>query len=155
MIANAPSRNSTSVHEGERFIETLQPWRRRLWIQQILRWIEYGIIMSMICACFLLLISRFIPWSTVPYWATGITIGILLCAGGVALWFRPSFAYSAHYIDTQLVLQDRISTALELRDDSTPIAVLQRRDAFRQLKKHAPAATISLRPARIGLFLLV
>ena len=156
MVANAPSRNSTIAHEeneGERFIETLHPWRRRLWIQQILRWTEYGIIISMICVCFLLLISRFIPWSTAPYWAIGITIGILLCAVGAALWYRPSFARSAHYIDTQLALQDRISTALELRDDSTPISVLQRRDALRQLRKHAPAATISLRPGRIRLLL--
>jgi len=156
MITNAPSHNSTLVYgenEGERFIETLHPWRRRLWIQQILRWTEYGIIISMICACSLLLISRFIPWSTVSYWAIGITIGILLCAVGGALWYRPSFTRSAHYIDAQLALHDRISTAWELRDDSAPIAVLQRRDALRQLKKHAPAATISLWPGRVRLLL--
>jgi hypothetical protein len=156
MITNVSSRNSTLVHEeneGERFIETLHPWRRRLWIQQILRWTEYGIIMSMICACFLLLISRFIPWSTVLYWTIGITIGILLCAVGVALWYRPSFARSAHFIDTQLVLHDRIITAWELRDDSAPIVVLQRRDALRQLKKHTSAVTISLWPGRVRLLL--
>ena len=105
----------------------------------------------MICVCFLLLISRFVPWSTASYWAIGITIGILFCAIGAALWYRPSFARSAHYIDTQLTLHDRISTALELRDDSTPISVLQRRDALRQLRKHAPAATISLWPGRVRL----
>ena len=151
MIANALSRHPTPENADEMFIESLHPWRRRLWIQLILRWTEYGIIISMICACFLLLISRFIPWSTVSFWTIGITIGILLCAIGAAIWYRPSFARSSHYIDTQLTLYDRISTAWELRDDSTPISVLQRRDALRQLKKHAPTATISLWPGRVRL----
>jgi len=154
MVANAPSRYSALAHEeneGERFIENLQPWRRRLWIQQILRWIEYGIIISMICACFLLLISRIIPWSTAPYWAIGSTIGILLCVISATLWYRPSFMRSAHYIDSQLSLHDRVSTALEFRHNSTPISVMQRHDALRQLRKHAPAITISLWPGRARL----
>ncbi len=157
MVANVPSRHPTIAPDenaGERFIETLHPWRRRLWIQQILLWTEYGIIISMICVCFLLISSRFIPWSTVSYWAIGITIGILLCAVGGGLWFSPSFARSAHYIDAQFALHDRISTALELRDDLAPIAVLQRSDAIRQLKKYTSAATISLWPGRVRLLLL-
>src|SRR5690349_7502136 len=135
MIANAPSRNLTIAqedNEGGRVIERLHPWRKRLWIEQILRWTEYGIILSMICICLLLLISRFIPWANASYWAFGITIGFLLCSIGAALWYRPSFARCAHYIDTQLALHDRISTAWELRDDSAPISVLQRRDALWQ-----------------------
>src|SRR5205823_548564 len=79
------------------------------------------------------------------------TIGILLCAIGAALWYRPSFSRSAHYIDSQLALHDRMSTALELRHNSTPISVMQRRDAIRQLRKHAPAVTISLGPGRVRL----
>ena len=152
MVANAPYRHPTIAPDenaGESFIKNLHPWRRRLWIQQISGWIEYGVIISMICACIFLLISRFVPWPSAPYWSIGITVGILLCAVGGAIWSRPSFARSAHYIDTQLALQDRISTALELHDDSMSIAVLQRRDALRQLGKHSPAATISLRPGRI------
>jgi hypothetical protein len=154
MVANAPSRHSAlaqAENEGERFIENLQPWRRRLFIQQILRWTEYGIITSMICACFLLLISRIIPWSNAQYWAIGSIIGIVLCALGAAIWYRPSLMRSAHYIDSQLSLHDRISTALELHHDSTPISLLQRRDALRHLRKYVPAATISFSPGRARL----
>jgi hypothetical protein len=155
MATNAPSRHAAIAHDdtyGERFIETLHPWRRRLWVQQILSWTEYGVTIGIICVCFLLLISRFIPWATASYWAFGIAIVILLCAMGAALWYHPSFARSAHYIDTQLSLHDRLSTAWELRDNSAPISVLQRRDALRQLSKHSPSATISLWPGRIRLF---
>ncbi len=156
MVANAASRYPTIAfeeNEGERIIEYLHIWRRRLWIQQILRWTEYGIIISMICVSFILLISHFIPWSTGPYWSVGITLGILLCAVGFALWYRPSFARCAHYIDTQLALHDRISTAWEFHDDSAPISVLQRRDALQQLGKHTPATTISLWPGRVRLLI--
>ncbi len=156
MVANIPSYHQTialEANEGERFIESLRPWRRRLYIHQVLRWTASGILISMLCACLLLLISRFIPWATASYWATGITIGILLVSIGIALWYRPTFARSAHYIDTQLTLQDRLSTAWELRDNSTPISVLQRRDALRQLRNHTPTATISLRPGRVRLLL--
>src|SRR5207244_10877044 len=127
MVDDAPSRHATIVredNEGERFIESLHPWRRRLCIQQILRWTEYGIIISMICVCFLLLISRFIPWATAWFWAIGITIGFLLCLIGAALWYRLSFARSAQYIDTQLALHDRISTAWVLSDDTALLSVL-------------------------------
>jgi hypothetical protein len=154
MATNAPSHHTDIAHDdtdGERFIETLHPWRTRLWIQQILRWTEYAVIISIICVCFLLLISRFIPWATVSYWAIGISIGFLLCAIGVALWNRPSFTHTAHSIDRQLALHDRLSTAWELRDNSALISVLQRRDALKQLSKHTPAATISLRPRRMRL----
>src|SRR6266849_2725506 len=154
MATNAPSRHAAIAHDdtdGERFIETLHPWRRRLWVQQILSWTEYGVTIGIICICFLLLISRFIPWATASYWAFGIAIVFLLCAMGAALWYHPSFARSAHHIDTQLLLHERLSTAWELRDNSAPISILQRRDALRQLSKRTPSATISLRPGRMRL----
>jgi hypothetical protein len=48
-------------------------------------------------------------------------------------------------------LHDRLGTAWELRGNATPISVLQRRDALKQLNKYTPAATISLWPGRIRL----
>jgi hypothetical protein len=154
MAIKAPSRREAvelSDTEITRLIEALQAWRRRLWVKQVVRWTENGLIAGIILACFLLLISRFIPWATAFYWAFGVAIICLLCAVVAALWSRPSFARSARNVDTQLALHDRLSTAWELRDNSTPISILQRRDALKQLHNHTPAATISLGPGRIRL----
>src|SRR6266566_2895887 len=151
MATNAPSRHAAIAYDntdGERLIETLHPWRRRLWFQQILRWTEYGVTIGILCVCFLLLIARFIPWATSSYWAFGFAGVILLIAIGAALWYRPSLARSAYYMDIHLALHDRLSTAWELRDNSAPISVLQRHDALQQLSKHTPAASISLWPGR-------
>src|SRR5262249_45731327 len=129
-------------------IAALRAWRRRLWLQQVVSWTEIGLITGIICACFLLLISRFIPWASALYWAAGLAIFSLLSAIVAALWSLPSFARSARKVDTQLALHDRMGTAWELRDDSTPMSILQRRDALKQLHNHTPAATISLGPGR-------
>jgi hypothetical protein len=154
MATIAPSRHTAVTQrdaDSTRLIEALHQWRRRLWAQQILRWTENGVITGIICACLLLLISRFIPWATALYWAAGVAIGSLLCAIGAALWYRPSLAHSARKVDARLALHDRLGTAWELRGAAIPISVLQRRDALKQLNKHTPAATISLWPGRIRL----
>ena len=154
MATIAPSRYQAvaqSVTEGKRLIEALQPWRRRLWAQQVLRWTENGFITGIILACLLLLISRFMPWASVFYWAIGIAIASLLFALGAALWYRPSFARSARLVDARLALHDRLSTAWELHNDSAPLSVLQRRDALKQLSKYTPTSAISLWPKRTRL----
>lgn len=156
MAIIAPSRygaNTQSVADGKRLTEALQPWRRRLWAQQTLRWTENGLITGIILACLLLLISRLIPWAGVFYWAIGIAAASLLFALGVALWYRPSFARSARLVDAQLALHDRLSTAWELHNDSAPLAVLQRRDALKQLSKYTPTSAISLLPKRARLLI--
>lgn len=154
MATIAPSRHaalSQGAAAGKGLSEALRSWRRRLWIQQMLRWTENGVIAGIILACLLLLISRLTPWAGAIYWAIGVATASLLYALGAALWYRPSFARSAHLVDTRLALHDRLSTAWELRNDSAPISVLQRRDALKQLGKHTPAAAISLWPRRIRL----
>jgi len=156
MATIAPSRYGAitqRVTDGKRLTEALHPWRRRLWAQQMLRWTENGLITGIILACLLLLISRLIPWAGVFYWAIGIATASLLFALGIALWYRPSFARSAHLIDTRLALHDRLSTAWELHNDSAPLSILQRRDALKQLSKHTPTSAISLLPKRTRLII--
>jgi hypothetical protein len=154
MATIVPSRHAAVVRRagsGIKLTEALRSWRKRLWVQQVLRWTENGVIAGIVLACLLLLISRFVPWGTALNWAIGVAIVSLLGALGAALWYCPSFARSARLIDARLSLHDRLSTAWELRGDAAPIAVLQRRDALQRLSKHIPAATISLWPRRTRL----
>src|SRR6266567_4659551 len=159
--------------DSKNLSEALQPWRRRLWVQQTLRWTGNGMISGIVLACLLLLISRLIPWATASEWAITVALASLVCAVSTASWYRPSFARSARRVDTRLALHDRLSTAWELRDESAPppsnamsaplrsarhtlpapLIVLQRRDALKQLNKHTPSATLSLRPRRSRLIL--
>ncbi len=154
MATIAPSRPAEAIEQiagSKRLVESLHPWRQRLWIQQALRWTGNGIIAGLVVACILLLISRFIPWASVSYWAIVVATVSLLCALGAALWYRPSFGRTARLVDARLALRDRLSTAWELRDESAPLPVLQRRDALKQLGRHKPATAISLWPRRAGL----
>jgi len=154
MATIAPSHHtalSQSTATGKGLTEALRSWRRRLLMQQMLRWTENGVIAGITLACLLLLISRLTPWDGAIYWAIGVATASLLCALGAALWYRPSFARSAYLVDTRLALHDRLSTAWEFRHDSAPISVLQRRDALRHLGNHTPATAISLWPQRIRL----
>jgi len=154
MATIAPSRPAEAIERiagSKRLVESLHPWRQRLWMQQALRWTGNGLIAGIVLACILLLISRFIPWATASYWAIAVATASLLCASGAAVWYRPSFGRTARQVDARLALYDRLSTAWELRDESAPLAVLQRRDALKQLDRHRPATAISLRPRRVGL----
>jgi len=151
MATVVPTAIVQEAGEDHQLTKALRSWRKRLWLQQVLRWTENGVITGLTVACLLLLISRFTPWGAVSYWAFGAAIAALLGALGAALWYRPSFARSARLVDVRLSLHDRLSTAWELRNDSAPISVLQRGDALKQLSKHRPQASVSLWPRRMRL----
>ncbi len=151
MATVVPTAIVQGAGDGHQLTKALQSWRKRLWLQQVLRWAENGVITGLLVACLLLLVSRFTPWGAVSYWASGVAIAALLGALGAALWYRPSFAHSARLVDTRLSLHDRLSTAWELRNNSAPLSVLQRGDALKQLSKHRPSAAVSLRPRRMRL----
>src|SRR5260370_34030252 len=99
MATIVPSRHAAVVRRagsGIKLTEALHSWRKRLWMQQGLRWPENGVIAGIVVACLLLLISRFVPWGPALYWPIGVAIVSLLGALGGALWSRPSFAPSPH-----------------------------------------------------------
>src|SRR5712691_6986854 len=132
----------------------LRPWHRRHVLQQMLHWTGRGLLAGLILACLLLLISRLIPWATAAYWALGLGATFFLCALSASIWYRPSLMRTAHLLDTRLSLHERVSTAWEMRNETTPLSGLQRRDALQQLGKHKPGTAISLRPRRSGLITL-
>src|SRR6266496_188180 len=137
---------------SESIVRALQPWQRRLSMQQTLRWTIRGAITGLLLACMVLLISRLTPWASAPAWATGIAIVCTLFAIGAAIWKRFSLSRTARVVDSRLSLHDRLSTAWELREQTTILARLQRRDALEQLQQHKPANTLSLRPQRFTVF---
>ncbi|HEY6542572.1 MAG TPA: hypothetical protein VIZ18_16635, partial [Ktedonobacteraceae bacterium] len=63
----------------------LLPWRRRLSLQQGLRWITNGLIAGLLLACLLLLIARFIAFPTALFWAVAVIAASFLCAVGLAI----------------------------------------------------------------------
>src|SRR5579859_3113795 len=133
----------------------LRPWRRRLSTQQVVYWTARGMVSGLILACLVLLAARFIPWITASYWALGLGIACAIITLGAALWLRPSIGSAARSVDRLLALHDRMGTAWELREQSSVLARLQRRDALKQLKKYTPPSTISLRLHRSTLLTFV
>ena len=151
MATLMPSRLAAITQEhldSESVNNALRPWRRRLSLQQILRWTSWGIIIGLLAACIVLLIARITPWENANAWAIGLALVSTVSALGLALWKRPSLSHTARVADRNLSLHDRLSTAWELRDQSVPLVKLQRHDALKQLQKHTPAKALSLRPQR-------
>src|SRR5437899_2957183 len=93
-----PEAHNDIAHE-EKLTRALRPWRRRLSLQQAVRWTANGLVVGMLLACLLLLVSRFIPFASVLFWAMAAIVITLLCAAGLALYSRPSFADSARRVD--------------------------------------------------------
>lgn len=142
MATLMPSRLAAITQEpldSASITKALLPWRRRLSMQQVIRWTLWGINTGILFACIVLLLARMTPWSNASIWAIGIAVVSTLIALGIALWRRPSLSHTARMADSRLSLHDRLSTAWELRTQSIPLAKLQRRDALKQLQKHTPA----------------
>lgn len=157
MTTLMPSRSDAHSYDtlnDERLATALHPWHNRLVLQYVLRWLVGGVLVGMALAGLVLIIARLTPWAAAPSWAGGLILAFALAAPMIALWLRPSTEGTAHIVDSKLQLQDRISTAWEMRDQKATLAVLQRRDALQQLKQYAPTTTIDLRPGRSTLIAL-
>jgi hypothetical protein len=125
-------------------ITALRPWRRRLFLRQVLHWTTAGLIAGLILACLVLVIARIVPWAMAPYVALSLLVVGVICALAASIWLRPTIASTAHIADTQLKLYDRLGTAWEMRHQTSAVTMLQRRDALKQLGKHRPDDTIHL-----------
>src|SRR5450755_3940305 len=80
--------------DSESVVRALQPWRRRLSVQKLLRWTTRGIAVGLLLACIMLLIARLTPWPNALTWAIGSALACTLLAMGIALWRRPSLAHT-------------------------------------------------------------
>ncbi len=139
---------------GESLVTALRPWRRRITLQQTLRWLRRGSITALLLACLVLLAARLFPWAGALYWALGLGGASLLLGLFAAFWYRPTTSTTAHIVDHTLSLHDRMSTAWEMRERSSALVVLQRQDALKHLRTHTPTTSIPLRPRRATLITL-
>src|SRR5579883_97246 len=137
----------------ERLTAALRPWQRRLTLEQTARWSATGLISGLALACLLLVISRLVPWAEAFYWAGGVALACVLVALAAAFLYRPSLQRTARLVDRRVSLRDRLATAWEMREQTSALSTLQRRDALQQLGRHTPVAAISLRPRRSRLVL--
>src|ERR1051326_1975538 len=153
MATLAPLRpESQDTLSGEQKLTlALLPWRRRLSLQQGLRWLTSGLVAGLLLACVLLVVSRFTAFPTVLVWVIVVLAASLLCAAGLAIYYRPTLSESARRADALLGLRDRLGTAWEYRDDSSSLPALQRRDALEKLAAFTPTRALSLRPGRARL----
>ena len=129
----------------------LLPWRRRLSLQQGLRWITDGLVAGLVLSGLLLVVSRFTAFPTVLLWVIVVLAASFLCALGLTIYYRPTLAQSTRRIDRLLGLRDRLGTAWEYRADSSSLPALQRRDALEKLATFTPTRSIALRPGRARL----
>jgi hypothetical protein len=155
LMASRIAPSTSERLDGESLAVTLRPWRKQLCKQQIFYWLLRGIIIGLVLACLLLLAARIFPWATALSWALGCGIACPVLSLGVAIWYRPSLARAASAIDKQLGLHDRMSTAWELRGQSSVLVGLQRCDALQQLAKYKPATTFPLRLQRSTVLALI
>ncbi len=136
---------------GTQLTEDLRPWRRRLTQTQVVRGLRYGVSGGILLASLILIIARLIPWAQAPFWAIALGVLAPLLALFLAFWYRPSLQDTARKVDRELKLHDRLGTAWELREQSSVLAGLQRRDALQQLGRHTPKAAFPHRISRLWL----
>jgi hypothetical protein len=112
----------------------------RLLIRQLVLFALYGTGGSML----LLLLARFLP---IPYYrwiALALPLVSLLAGALMLIGKQPSWRQSAQAADDQGLMQ-RTVTAWEHRDSTAAIAVRQREDAIRHLRRQLPQIVASVR----------
>ncbi|WP_340673770.1 hypothetical protein [Brevibacillus agri] len=122
----------------------LEPVRRQLQKQVLLHHVtQYGL-WGAGGSALLLLVARFWP---IPYyqWFVAALIPLALLVGGlVALRKKPTLLQSAQVADGNGLAQ-RVETAWEHRESTSSVAVMQREDALRHLRKNLPHIIESIR----------
>lgn len=117
--------------------ELLEPVKRRLLLRQLARGLARYSLWAMGTGILLLLAARLFP---IPYYPS-LTIGLLVLA--IAGWvtytvFRPPAWEAAAREADRLGLSERAMTAWEYRENSSPIAAMQREDTLRRMRHQLP-----------------
>ena len=120
------------------------PIRRRLMVQHFIYWIFWGLTVAIGQSIIWRTVSFFMPIFYIVYKMI-YTGGIIILVSFILAWMiRPSSYEMAGKVD-RLGLQERITTAHELRERNDEFAKIQRQDALDRLKAFDPrTVTISI-----------
>ena len=117
--------------------------RKRLSLQFLTRWLLIGLAVGLLSGTSWLLISRLWVIPSYRWWAVLFVFAVFLSAIAFAWMRRPTIREAVRCMDEPT--ENRVSTALKYADDTSALAVLQRKetvhaaDAFvRQLPKTVP-----------------
>ncbi len=131
----------------------LAPIGRRMRLQRTVSWAVIGLFAGAVCALLLRGASFLWAFPAVARWSVAAFLGIpVLCA--LVSWLWPVTPMDAAREADASGLYARAQTALMLKDSTTPMADLQRRDTLDCLEKLEPGSMLPIRapkPALIGL----
>lgn len=146
---------SADAASVDQLITFLRPIGRRLHLRDGVELATRFAWIPLLAACAVLLIGRLFPWPHNAWWAWSLPLAWL---AGVSVWTlaRPRTLMDvARRADLELALRERLSTALELAQDSSrfdqDLAARQRADALRVAGRVRPRRDLPIRWPRRAL----
>ncbi len=135
------------AHELASQMEALGAASRR---QAVLRWALRALAAAWLLDAALLLVARQIGLPLAPAWLAVAPAALLLGVGLGVLLHRPDELSLAKRADRALGLQERLTTAVELRQKGIdhPLAALQLADTLQHVGRHRPAHAFPLALSR-------
>ncbi|KKX57085.1 hypothetical protein X546_00735 [Brevibacillus borstelensis cifa_chp40] len=121
----------------DNLLTLLAPIKKRVLYRESARWLVAGALWGLGGSFVLLLLARLFP---IPFYKWLVLAAALagVAAGMVRLWrARPTERDCARLADS-LGLAERVATALEYRENSSPFAAAQREDAVNRLRQSLP-----------------
>lgn len=129
--------------QKDELLALLRPIRRRLTVRKLVLRLAAGVVWGLGGSLLVLLIARLVPIPS--YKAIAAAVCLLAVAAGAAVAFvrRPDERECALLADRQ-GLAERVVTALEHRENTSPLAAAQREDAVRRLREALPRVLESI-----------
>lgn len=130
----------------KKILELLKSLRIKYYLSRLVKYISYSLLLFSSVVLILMILSRIFPiifiwWKIIVALIISLLLGIIL-----SIINRPSYYETARLVDS-LGLKERITTALELKGNSSKLAELQKKDAVDTLTKDNLKKRISLKPS--------
>ncbi|TYQ18361.1 UNVERIFIED_CONTAM: hypothetical protein Cloal_0793 [Acetivibrio alkalicellulosi] len=110
----------------------LKPLRRRIHLNNTIMCISYSFIAGGIVSLISSIVALFIPVTFLTKRVIMIYAVLLLCSFVVSIFLKPGMTKTIVLADS-LGLKERLTTSFELKEDSTSMSVLQRKDTLEVL----------------------